>query len=409
MIFYKRKRVINVENFILSEKVMNDVFVFIKDLLFLEKTGLIYDHIIKDREEEFPTAAEIASAFPNPCGYATGMEDGMINGGTMLDACLIKYKNENDNSAAEFARKLFNGMLNCAFKAKSEGFLPRGVSPEDGCSHYFDSSRDQYTMFAFAMHRYLNSDLCSPEDRERIKNAAVSIARRAERNVTEKTKYDMLTADGKTTLVTKLWGDDLSNHEYFRLPMLYLLVFESSGDEYWFNKYIALRDKAFEKSLPMQKEYWALYSLQQMQCSILLCHDVEIDVKWKEKYILLMNKVADYTEDITDYIYEKIEKYNNYNAPQPSFRNLKLNVSECFLDLGYEKAFKPHREDENEFFILQDGAQAAIIAGLVPKRMPKKKTQELLFKAFNKIDLSKHERNLPLYFFDGYYRCKKQE
>jgi hypothetical protein len=45
------------------------------------------------------------------------------------------------------------------------------------------------------MHRYLNSPLCDESERKEIARAAVAIARRAERNVTEENGYDMLTED----------------------------------------------------------------------------------------------------------------------------------------------------------------------------------------------------------------------
>ena len=388
-----------------AKKQMEEAFSYIRDRIFLEKTGLIYDHIVVGREEEFPTVAEISSGFPNPGGHSTGMEDGMINGATMLDACLLKYEKEKDSIAAEFARKLVHGMLNCAFSAKSEGFLPRAVSVEDGVSHYPDSSRDQYTMFAFGMHRYLGSTLCTPEERKSIAKAVVAIARRAEKNIVPETGYDMLTDEGRPTRVTVMWGDTINNHEYLRLPMLYLLAYEASGEVAWLEKYRAYRAEAYEKSLPMQEEYWALYTLQQMQASIRLCYDADPDEEWKQRFLSLMNIVADYTEDFVDGVRKRIEKRSNYNVPQPSFRELELVPIPSFLKLGYKIALMPNRVDGNGFFALQDGAQVAIIAGMVPHRVPREKTQELLWDAFAKIDLSKHERNLPLYFLDGYYRC----
>ena len=115
---------------------IDKAFLYVRDNLFSEKTCLIYDHIVNGREDEFPTPSEIGELYPNPCGYTTGMEDGMISGGTMLDACLLKYERENDPAAAEFSRKLVCGMLNCAESAKTEGFLPRAVSPADGKSLY---------------------------------------------------------------------------------------------------------------------------------------------------------------------------------------------------------------------------------------------------------------------------------
>ncbi len=391
------------KNLSLIRNRIDEAFGYVIDRLFSEKTGLIYDHIVNGREHEFPSGEEIARSYPNPCGYSTGMEDGMINGATMLDACLIKYEKEGDATSASFARKLVRGMLGCVFSAKSEGYVPRAVSPQDGKSCYPDSSRDQYTMFAFAMHRYLNCPLCSDAEKKDIERAAVSIACRAEKNVTAENKYDMLTDNGGPTLVTVMWGDTLGNHEYLRLPMIYMLAYESSRDAHWLEKYREIRQEAYEKSLPMTG-YWALYTLQQMQASILVCHDVDPDEGWREKYSSLMNTVADYAESIAENIREKVEARRDYNAPQACFRELEMVPSAQFAKRGYEGALSVLRPDATEFFTLQDGAQVAIISKLAPNRKTNEKAVVLLADSFAKIDLSKHERNLPIYFIDGYYR-----
>ena len=391
------------KNLSLIKSRIDEAFGYVIDRLFSEKTGLIYDHIVNGREHEFPSGEEIARSYPNPCGYSTGMEDGMINGATMLDACLIRYEKEGDVKAAELARKLVRGMLGCVRLAKSEGYVPRAVSPQDGKSCYPDSSRDQYTMFAFAMHRYLNCPLCSDAEKKDIERAAVSIACRAEKNVTSENKYDMLTDDGRPTLATVMWGDKMGNHEYMRLPMLYMLAYESSGDVHWLEKYHEIREEAYEKSLPMTG-YWALYTLQQMQASILVCHDVDPDKSWRVKYALLMNTVSEYTESIAENIGQKIEARQNYNAHQPSFREVEMVPAQRFEKLGYDKALTVLRPDANEFFTLQDGAQVAIISKLAPNRQTSEKAVRLLVDSFAKIDLSKHERNLPLYYVAGYYR-----
>lgn len=382
---------------------IDDAFRYVEEALFSEKTFLIYDHVLRGRETDFPSAEEIALSYPNPCGYSTGMEDGMINGATTLDACLIRYVLEEDALAAAFAKKIVKGMLDCAFTAKSEGFLPRAVSPLDGKSHYPDSSRDQYTMFAFAMHRYMATPFCTEAERERIAHATSAIARRAERNVTKKNDYDMLTDDGGPSLVTTLWGDSLGNHEYLRLPMLYLVAFEASGDAHWWRKYQEIREIAFGRSLPMGR-CWAFYTLQQMQASLLVCHDVDSDEAWKARYLSLMNTVADYAEQCVSAVRERMEAHSNYNAPQPSFRTLPMQRAERFIARGYEDARSVLRKDSGEFFLLQDCAQLSIITKLVPHRPSCQAVARLLFDAFEKIDLSKHERNLPLFFLDGYYR-----
>ena len=378
-------------------------FHYVKERLYSEKTKLIYDHIVNGREHEFPSAEEIARIYPNPCGYSTGMEDGMINGGTMLDACLIRYEKQSDECAGFFAKNILEGQLLCAFAARSEGFLPRAVSPNCERSYYPDSSRDQYTMFAFGAHKYLNSALCSSEERERIAHVAVAIARRAEKNVTRATGYDMLTDDGRPTLVNVMWGDTLGNHEWIRLPMLYLLAYESSGDPHWLDQYRKTRETAYEKSLPMGR-YWHLYALGQMQASLRVCLDADHDAGWSERYLSLMHKVADYAEDMCDEIRQKIESFDQYNAKQVSFRELEMPLNASFQRLGYESPLLPSRPDAKEFFTLQDAAQIAIISGLVPNRGTKKQTLKLLDDAFEKIDLSIHERNLPVFFLQAYYR-----
>lgn len=378
-------------------------FEFVREKLFSEKTNIIYDSIVNGKEGDFPTPDEIGRIFPNPCGYSTGMEDGMINGATMLDACLLKIEKENDETAVEFARKIVNGQLMCAMSAKSEGFLPRAVAIDDGKSHYPDSSRDQYTMFAFGMHRYLNSGVCTDTERQKIARIAVNIACRAERNVTAANAYDMLTDNGKPTLVTIMWGDSLGNHEYMRLPMLYLLAYEACKDEYWLEKYREIRTEAYEKSLPMTS-YWALYTLQQMQASIRLCYDIEFEKEWREKYLTLMNIVAEYCESLVDKTRERINNCQNFNMPQRSFRELEMIPAERFAKFGYENALSPLRADLGDFFAIQDVAQIAIISGLVPDKKTNIKTEELFADTFAKLDLNIHERCLPVFFIDGYYR-----
>jgi len=381
---------------------IDPIFLFVKNKLFSEKTKLIYDRLLAGHEEDFPTPLEIAAGFPNPCGYSTGMEDSILSGSTMLDSCLLRFEKEGDPNAAAFAKELIDGMLRCTAAAKSEGFLPRSVSPADGVSHYPDSSRDQYTLFAFAMHRYLRSELCSKEERQALADTLTAIARRAEKNMTE-SSCDMLTDDNRPTLVTLLWGERLGNHEVLRLPMLYLAAFEASGDRHWLKKYRELRGEAFSRCLPMG-EYWALYTLQQMQASILLCYEADPDYEWQQKYLALMHTVANYAESLADSVRKKIDSYDDYNLPLPPFRELPIESQERFLKLGYPDALYPVLPDGERYFALQDGAMIAITAGLVPGRNVSEKTKELLQYGFSRINLAKHQRNLPLYYLCGFYR-----
>ena len=372
-------------------------FGFIKAKLFYEKTGLIYDHVISGRDHEFPSPEEIARIFPNPCGYSTGMEDCMLSGGTMIDFCLLKYERDGDELSANFAKRLIKGLLKCAFSAKTEGFLPRGVCPSDGVSHYPDSSRDQYTLFAFALHRYINSPLCTPDERSEIARAAVSIAKRAERNITAEGGFDMLTDEGRKTLVTVMWGDSLGFHEYMRLPMLYLLAYEASGEEHWLEKYRAIRETAYLGSEKFGK-VWSLYTLGQMQSSLRLCYDVDPDDEWKAKLYSLMCRTAVLVEGLVPQVRENIDGIDAFDPHIPDFRTLPMTVAERFVKLGYVDPLAPRLPDANEYFMLQDAAQIGITVGLVPGRAPSDAAKAIVGYGISKIDLQRHERNLPVYF-----------
>lgn len=390
----------------MREAFKSSAYNYITSKLFYEKTGLIYDHIIAGREHEFPTPEEISRLFPNPCGYSTGMEDCMLSGGTMIDACLIKHERDGDASAADFAKKLTKGLLKCAFSAKTEGFLPRGVCPADGFSHYPDSSRDQYTIFAFAMHRYLNSPLCTKDEREEIARAAVAIAKRAERNITADCGFDMLTDEGRKTLVTVMWGDSLGFHEFMRLPMLYMLAYEASGDKHFLEKYREIREEAYLGSRNI-REVWSLYTLGQMQSSLRLCYDCESDTEWRDKLYNLMCTLAEHAESMADKVRRKINLSDRYNLHIPGFRTLPQLPAERFIKLGYENPIAPKYPDADEFFRLQDAAQIGITTGLVPDRAPSDAAKAIVSYGISKIDLQKHERNLPVYFLQALMRTEK--
>ena len=387
----------------MNEEFQTAAYSYITDKLFFEKTGLIYDHIIKGREHEFPTPKEAERCFPNPCGYSTGMEDCMLSGGTMIDVCLIKYERDGDISALNFAKKLIKGLLKCAFSAQTEGFLPRGVCPSDGVSHYPDSSRDQYTIFAFAIHRYLNSGVCTTDERKEIARVAIAIARRAERNITEENGYDMLTDEGKPTLVTVMWGKTIGFHEFMRLPMLYMLAYEASGDEHFLEKYREIREEAYLGSRNI-REVWSLYTLGQMQSSLRLCYDCESDAEWQEKLYNLMCTLAEHAESMADKVRGKIDLSDRYNLHIPGFRTLPQFPAERFIKLGYENPIAPKYPDADEFFRLQDAAQIGITVGLVPERAPSEASKAIVSYGISKIDLKKHERNLPVYFLQALYR-----
>ena len=147
-----------------SEEMIHRAWDYTTKVLLDPRTDQLYDFPVDD-VRECPLPEETARSWPNPCGYATGTEDAMIHAGTMLDACLCRYEMEEDEESCMGAHRLVAGMLRCAFASDVKGFLPRGVMPADGKSHYIDSSRDQYTLFVFGAFRYLHSTICTEKER----------------------------------------------------------------------------------------------------------------------------------------------------------------------------------------------------------------------------------------------------
>ena len=377
---------------------------YIVNNVYNPTTKLIYDHKHARDLTHFPTPEEVRCSYPNSCGYGVGMEDGMINGGTMIDACICHYEKYGDEAVLKLAHDLLGGMLNCVECARTEGFVPRGVTPYDGKTCYVDSSRDQYTMFVFGVHRMFKGGYCIEEEKARIRKALIAVAKRAEKNVVPETDYDMLRDDGGKTLVNIMWGDTLGNHEYMRLPMIYAAAWKVSGDNHWLEMYKKYREEAYEKSLEMG-EYWHLYALQQMQASILVCMEAEPDEKWKGKYLELMNIVADYIVGMVEKVGENLASYTNYNEKHIPFRQLEMTESWHIKEIGLP-CMVPARNDTEEFFVLQDAANIIIVNAMVPGRETPKEAEKLYWKAFDKIDFSVHERVVPVHFLEGYYRMK---
>ncbi|MBQ9759801.1 MAG: hypothetical protein IJW16_00470 [Clostridia bacterium] len=377
------------------------MWVFVRDRLFFEGTGLIYDHVL-DALDYFPTAEEVCSVYPNPCGYGTGMEDSMINGGSMLLACIGRYQTEGDAEALDMAHRLVRGILDCQATARSHGFLPRSVIPTDGKSHYIDSSRDQYTLCVFGAYRFLASGLATEEERRRIASMLVSFAERAEQNVTPENGFDLLREDGMPTLCTVMWGDGLGNHEFLRLPMIYLAAWYASDDAHWLKLYRTYREEAIERSLPMTGRYWHLYTLQQMQMSVRLCYDLDPDEGMRERYGEILCAVADHIEHLIPQTRRQLHEREDYNAHFRSIHETEMAERGGHVAGGYPN-LAPVRAEANSFFVLQDAVDTLNVLNLCPDRVPSEDAIRLYCEATEKIDLALHVTSVPVQILEGYY------
>jgi len=365
-------------------------------------TDLIYDFEVPC-VSDYPSAEEVRNRYPNPCGYSTGMEDGMIAGGTMLDACLVRYALRGEAFVAALCHRLVAGMLACC-EAAQDGFVPRALCPNAQDLFYPDSSRDQYTMLLFGFFRFLESGLCDETERARIASVCVAIARRARNNVTEKNGYDLLRADGKPSLNCVMWGQGLSNHEICRLPLIYLMAWHTGADEASLAAYRAIRTEVLARSLPMQKQYGSFYTLQQMQAALYVCG--ALDPEARADYRRIMQTVATYTEGKRRRIRRRFYRWCDRFTPRP-FRTYSMEENkERTARFGTPWLTVARGEDEYGYFITEDLADLAIVP-LLADRPLSRRVRRTFLRGVRALPPQKS--NLGVYFLQAYYRLLSTE
>jgi hypothetical protein len=253
-----------------NETSMNTAWTYIWTKLFHPGTNLFYDCLTDHPRDplcgHLPTPEEIAHNFPNACGWNTGMEDSMLNGAPVLSMLVDRWEATHDESLRESAAKVFAGMKHCATVSGVRGFLARSVSPVDGTSFYWNSSRDQYTLFVYAARKFCRSGLSSEEQRDDIRQIVADFAYRCETCVTEANHYELLRADNKSGLVSQMWGD-IEPHEILRLPMLYGAAWDLTGERRWFELYRRYVKHGQEFAATIRHPRFSGHALLQMQAS----------------------------------------------------------------------------------------------------------------------------------------------
>ena len=254
------------------------------------KTDVLYEA----QEDVLPTPEEIARAYPNVCGWNTGMEDGLLSGGPLLLAALARIDagNGRDVEAERLARRVFHGLMTCAEVSGVPGFLARAVSPVDGKSFYTSSSRDQYTLFVYAMWKAYRHPFAVKEGWQvPIVRTLVNVASFCERTVRRENDWSLVRSDGGVARVSKMWTDDVKSrksdgrgsvdfggiypHEMARLPMVYAAAWDVSGNGHWQEQYEKLADDAIDMSEIRDPASEKVFALLQMQVSLRLMYDVE--------------------------------------------------------------------------------------------------------------------------------------
>ena len=279
---------------------MDVAWSFVTKRLYHTETKLIYDYVSgKDGDKGFshlPTPEEIKQNKPNVAGWQSGMEDCVLNGGSMLEAIIARYEMTKDENLRGLASDLFDGLYTCATVSKDKGFLARGVTPVDGKAHYINSSRDQYTHWLYMGVLFYRSPLATEEQKQKIREVLAAFAEKAERDVTPENDFALLREDGTPGIFCELYGDRMGSHESNRYPMFYMAAYMVTGNAHWLELYQACRDWALELAERLTEESMNknpyCYGFLQMQYSLRLLYDGEEDAAYKRRYYDLMCFVA---------------------------------------------------------------------------------------------------------------------
>lgn len=269
-----------------ESRTMRVIWDYIQEQLFCPETNLFYDYIT-DREpsrrfRHLPTPAEIARQFPNPCGWGTGMEDCMLNAGSVMEILKLRRELFGEENR-EFAERVLDGIYRCATVHGKPGFIVRGISPYDGKSCYFNTSRDQLTFAVYGVWRFLqgypDASGAAKEKARFILAAVAELCR--ERNRPEH-GFNLGRLDGGPAVVSQLWN--CAPHEMMRLPMFYGAAYLATGRERYRGWMRELAGPGLDATLRMDPDaHWWDFSLSQMLLSLRFMQESGLSPEFDDK------------------------------------------------------------------------------------------------------------------------------
>jgi len=283
------------------QKKANEAWRYAWQRLFHPRTQLFYDFVSSFDEPRFdhlPTVEEIGRQYPNTNGWGTGMEDSAISAGVVMSIVCDRFLATGDAGMRAAAKKVFAGMVLCGTLSPAKGLVLRSVSPRDGTSHYIESSRDQYTHFAHGLWRFYHSPLTDDAQRATMREMIAAICARLERNMTPEYGFAICMEDDRPGNVDKMW--DVAPHEAARLPMIYLIGWDLTGDRHWHAQYRRYARRAAKASLQVPLEMRTPYAYLQEQVSLEALYALENeDAALKETWRQGMEFVAGRSERFT--------------------------------------------------------------------------------------------------------------
>jgi len=335
------------KNKILNAKI-RDAYQQLRNELFCKKTGLIYDSISSNNHEQrfkhLPSVEEIQKSIPNPHGYATGMEDSMLNAGFAIEMCVQRAKVEPKakNECEEFARMLFRGMLRCVTVHGRKGYVARSISPHDGTSCYMESSRDQFSLFVYGMWRYYHSDFSTFEEKAIIKKELAAVAEYTESRMSSTYDYNIGRLDGFPGVNLKMLHTQ--SHEAMRLPMFFAAAYDVTREKRFFKLYQKYYPQAMAESKRLYERTrpWWHIELSQMQFSLVLCRAVDQNQEHVTDFDALMKSIAELAEAQT--IEHHFTRMIDYNGPWNPLAHSWRNARDFTVQLFENKKVAMHGE-----------------------------------------------------------------
>jgi hypothetical protein len=361
------------------------------DRFFHDGTHLFYDFVCSydpdKRWTGLPTPEEARSAYPNPNGWATGMEDCAISGGLMLAMVCDRFTATEDAALRPYAQKVFAGLVSLGTLGATDGFVIRGLCPADGRSHYPESSRDQYTWYVYGLWRYFHSPLSQPEEKATMRRIIAAICGRMERNVVAANGYRIGKDTGEfDSIVDKMWEN--AAHEVARLPMIYAIGAEMTGESHWQD----LADRYAPEAAAKSKEESTKtpYALLQQQISMEALYALEKNPALKQQWLEALRLVADRSQGF-------LARCLQYEAPSATDVSLDWRTWPLRRGSGgYKVPNKPEHLTAEDRTIRQP-AEAALTLLLCPERSLTPEQTALLRRMIAQVDSTK------VLNYGGYY------
>ena len=128
----------------------------------LDPHGVILDYL-----GEIPTPEDCSLGRPNAIGWWSPIENGPMFTGLYLPAACERARRSGTAVDKAHARRLAQGLMQCASVSDVPGFIARGMGTDGKC-HYPLGSDDQTHPWFYGLQAYVTSGLPAAEERQQI-------------------------------------------------------------------------------------------------------------------------------------------------------------------------------------------------------------------------------------------------